>query len=64
MEFTLEEFKKINELEYSINVVECLANILTEYEDKNGYLMEILFEKTALMKTRFDDFISCMIQNT
>ena len=57
MELSLEEFKKINELEAAIDTVEKLTGVLVEHSGEKEFLIEILSEKTQIMKNKFDDFI-------
>jgi hypothetical protein len=62
MECTLEEFKKINELEETILVVANLIDILLEYRGEKDCLIDILSEKAIIMKNQLENFTSCLIK--
>jgi len=63
MEYTFEEFKKINELEEAIFIVDNLIDVLVEYRGEKDYLIDILSKKAEMMKNKLDDFTSCLIKN-
>jgi hypothetical protein len=60
MELTLDEFKKLNELEYIISVVINLSKILDDYSGNKEFLIEILLEKSKIMENTLEDFISLL----
>lgn len=62
MEFSKEEFWKMNEVDIAISVVENLAEVLIDYNGEKGHLINILHEKIAVMTNKFDDFTSCLIK--
>jgi len=62
MELTLDEFKKLNELEYIISVVINLSGILDDYSGNKEFLIEILLEKSKIMENTLKDFTSLLTE--
>lgn len=62
MKLTKEEFWEMNEIDFLINTVVKLSEILFKYEGEKESLIDILLEKAKLLENKFDKFSSCLIK--
>ena len=60
MKLSQEEFDKLNELEEAILYVEKLSEILFEYDDEKEILIDILYEKSLIMKNKLNNFVNLL----
>ena len=63
MSLTSEELEKINDLDELIYLVENLLKILYQYDCEKDILIEILYEKVLVMKSRFNLLIELLFKN-
>lgn len=61
MKLSKDEFWKMNEVNFLVDKVVNLSEILLKYEGEKEILIEILFEKIKIMENEFDEFTSSLI---